>query len=350
MVLKNAVFEAVRNSPLVKKLFYKSLMTPIFTKNPIYSNLYYLNVRQKADALERKPPFCVQIENSSCCNMSCIFCAHESMARKQSCMDASLYRHIIDQCAELEVFQVHLGGYGEPLMDKEYVSKVRYVKSKGIKRVFSVTNGVLLKEEISRNIIEAGLDYLGISIDAATNQTYGRIHRIIGSGRPLYLYDQVHENVETLVRLKKEMGSQTPLIQVRFKDFEANRGEMPVFIKKYSKLVDQINIYQNVTKWPGSDINNNLPRRISLLYFPCYNLWSSMNVCSNGKVSLCVQDYDCRIEVGDLKEQSLMDIWSGTRMQEVRKLHLKKRFDEVLVCRDCDINSHLVNPWWLTSD
>jgi len=348
--LKSAIFEAVRNSPTVKRLFYKSLMTPIFTKNPIYSNLYYLNVRQKADVLEKKPPFCVQIENTSFCNISCIFCAHESMARKQSFIKASLYKHIIDQCAELKVSQIHLGGYGEPLMDKEYVSKVRYAKSKGIKRVFSVTNGVLLKEEISRNIIEAGLDYLGISIDAVTNQTYGRVHRMIGSGKPLYLYDQVHENVETLARLKKEMGSQNPLIQVRFKDFEANKGEMSAFVKKYSKLVDQVNIYQNVTKWPGSGMNNNLPQQIPSLYFPCYNLWTSMYVCSNGKVALCVQDYDCRIELGDLEKQSLMDVWSGTRMREVRKLHLKRRFDEVLVCRDCDINSHLVSPWWLTSD
>lgn len=232
MGLNSAIFEAVRNSPTVKSLFYKSLATPIFTKNPIYSNVYYLNVRRKADKLERKPPYCVQIENTSLCNMSCIFCAHESMRRKQSFMKASLYEHIIDQCAELKVFQIHLGGYGEPLMDEGYVSKLRYAKSKGIKRVFSVTNGVLLNEEISRNIIEAGLDYLGISIDAVTNQTYGRIHRIIGSGKPLHLYDQVHENIETLVRLKKEMGSQKPLIQVRFKDFEANKGEIHAFSLK----------------------------------------------------------------------------------------------------------------------
>lgn len=323
-------------------------MTPLFTKNPLYSKLYDRSIKQKVEMLEKRPPYCVQIENTSFCNVSCIFCAHESMMRKQSSMGLSLYKNIIDQCADLGVVLVHLGGYGEPLMDKEYVSKVIYAKSKGIKSIFSVTNGILLEEEISKGIIESGLDYLGISIDAVTNQTYGRIHRTIGSGKPKYLYDKVHENVETLVQLKKEMGSQTPLIQVRFKDCEANKGEMPTFIKKYSKLVDKASIYHNITKWPGSDKNNNFPKQIPILYFPCYNLWTSLYVCSNGKASLCVQDYDCRIEIGDLEQQSLADIWSGTQMQEVRKMHLERRFNEILVCRDCDVNSHLVSPWWLT--
>lgn len=323
-------------------------MTPIFTKNPLYFKLYDRSIKQKAEMLKKRPPFCVQIENTSFCNVSCIFCAHESMIRKQSSMKMSLYKHIIDQCTELGVFQIHLGGYGEPLMDKDYVSKVRYVKSKGIKSVFTVTNGILLEEEISRGIIQADLDYLGISIDAVTNQTYGRIHRTIGSGKPNYLYDKVHENIETLVRLKKEMGSQKPLIQVRFKDCEANKGEMSTFINKYSKLVDKVTVFHNVTKWPGSDKSNNFPKQIPLLYFPCYNLWTSLYVCSNGKASLCVQDYDCRIEIGDLEEQSLIDIWSGARMREIRKMHLERRFNEILVCKDCDVNCHLVSPWWLT--
>lgn len=348
MKLKSAIFEAVRSSPKVKKIFYNLLWTPIFTKNPIYFKLYNLNIKKKVAILEKRPPYCVQIENTNFCNLSCLFCAHESMVRKQSIMNASLYENIVDQCIESGVSQIHLGGFGEPLMDREYVSKVKYAKSKGIKRVFSVTNAILLKEELSREIIKAGLDYLGISIDAATNQTYDRIHKKVGSAKSNYLYDKVHKNIESLVRLKKEMGSKKPFIQVRFKDFKANEGEMSKFIAKYTKLADQINIYQNVTKWPGSDKDNNFRKQIPLLYFPCYNLWTTLYICPDGKVSLCVQDYDCRIEIGDLQHQPLIDIWFGTRMREIRELHLERKFDEILVCKDCDINSHIVNPWWIS--
>ncbi len=346
--LKAAIFETVRNNPKIKKIFYNLLWSPLVTKNPLYFKLYNFNVKKKTAVLEKKPPYCVQIENTSFCNISCIFCAHESMARKQGIMKTSLYEHIVDQCASLGIFQIHLGGFGEPLMDKDYALKVKYAKSRGIKRVFSVTNAILLKEDLSREIVKSGLDYLGISIDAVTNQTYGRIHKIIGSEKSHNLYDKVHENIETLVRVKKEMGSKKPFIQVRFKDFEVNKGEMPEFIKKYTNLVDQINIYQNVTKWPGSDKDNNFNKQVPLLYFPCYNLWTTLYVCSDGRVSLCVQDYDCRIEMGNLENQQLTDIWFGAPMRDMRKLHLERKFDKISVCRDCDINSHIVNPWWIS--
>ena len=44
-----------------------------------------------------------------------------------------------------------------------------------------------------------------------------------------------------------------------------------------------------------------------------------------GKVTLCCRDYDEDIVVGDIQQDSLIDIWNGVQADQVRKKHLDKK-------------------------
>jgi len=328
----------------LKKALYYILCTPIFTHSSLYKYFYTNYVKKKIPALEKKPLFVI-IENTNICNLSCIFCANEQMKRKKDFISEELFVSIIKQCVKYGIPNVLIQGFGEPLLDKDYVKKVQYAKNEGVPLVHCVTNGTLLFNEVSEELIKAGLDYLYISVDAATDQTYGNIHRVPIKGHPSDKFHTVIKNIDDLIDLRKRYHSKKPFIEVRFKDFEVNRHELLIFMKKFSSRVDNVNIYMNIFNWPGSPIKNNLPPR-TLLRFPCYSLWSTLYVTYDGRVSLCCQDYECRIEVGDIRYQSLMEIWRGERLKKIRALHLKNRYNEITVCTDCVINSHIVNPWW----
>lgn len=49
-------------------------------------------------------------------------------------------------------------GFGEPLLDKGYVDKIRFAKAKGIEPVICVISGTLLYRNISERLINAGLN------------------------------------------------------------------------------------------------------------------------------------------------------------------------------------------------
>jgi MoaA/NifB/PqqE/SkfB family radical SAM enzyme len=339
--LKRRVTESYR----AKKIFFALLKTPLVTCNPIYRSLYKRNILHKIPSMLQKPLFVV-IENTNFCNVACVFCANPQMRRTKGFMERKLFERIIDECAGGGIPNVLIQGFGEPLLDKDYLEKVRYAKSKGIEKVHCVTNGILLTEKMSSGLLEAGLDNLYISIDAATEETYGKIHRKPGTGLPSDNFRDVVANIDALVKKKKETGSITPFIEVRFKDFELNRGELRKFVNRYHRVIDRINIYMNITNWPTSTVENNLPQSIPFIKFPCYNIFSTLYVTFDGRVSLCCQDYECQVEIGDLRYQSLLDVWKSPKLAEVRRLHLEDKYASIKVCADCVINTHYVTPWW----
>lgn len=329
----------------LKKISYFLLGSPVISRNPLYRYFYQKTVRDKIPHLEKFPDYVI-VENSNLCNLSCIFCPNEAMKRKRGIISDALFRIIVDQCVKYGIPNLLIQGFGEPLLDKDYLSKVDYAKRSGIKNVHCVTNGTLLTKDIARGLIDAGLDYLNISIDAASAQVYGQIHKVPGSSQPSEKFSDVVENIDNLVALKKELKSSRPKIEVRFKDFDVNKGDLRRFIAKYRKNVEKVNIFMNIFNWPGSNINNNLPKSFQLLKFPCYNLWSTLYITFDGRVALCCQDYECRVELGNVANEGIMDIWRGEKLARVRAQHLAGNFNANPVCKDCIINTQLITPWW----
>ena len=141
-------------------------------------------------------PDIVQIESTNLCNAKCVFCPRDEMHRQQGVMDFDLFRKVVDECAALGITHVRMHNYGEPFLDKQLVEKVRYAKSKGIQEVGMISNGSLITEEIARGMVEAGLDAINISVDAAGKEVF--------ESTRLHLdYDEVIGNVRNLVRTRQ---------------------------------------------------------------------------------------------------------------------------------------------------
>jgi molybdenum cofactor biosynthesis enzyme MoaA len=96
------------------------------------------------------------------------------MHRRQGIMSVELFRKIVDECAELGITHVRMHNYGEAIMDRKLVQKVRYAKQKGIKEVGMISNGSLITEPIARGMIDAGLDAINISVDASGKEVSKR--------------------------------------------------------------------------------------------------------------------------------------------------------------------------------
>jgi hypothetical protein len=258
------------------------------------------------------------------------------MKRKKGVMEFSLFRHIVDECASLEVESIVITGYGEPLIDRGFSEKVKYAKSKGITNVCAVTNGLLLNGEVSRNLISAGLDRISISLDAATLGTYDRIH--IDSN-----FEQVENNILSLMKLKNIMGMEKPTVQLRFHEFELNEYERALFTSKYKRKVDEAEVYLMIHDWAGKMKTRNWP---SGTRFPCINIWAVLTICWDGRVSLCCQDTECSVCLGDVRNTSIGKIWKGRKLMEIRGYHKRKKFDFIPLCKECKMNYHYMQPWF----
>jgi radical SAM protein with 4Fe4S-binding SPASM domain len=252
------------------------------------------------------------------------------MYRRQGVMEMDLFKKVVDECAALGITHVRVHNYGEPFLDRQLVDKVRYAKERGIAEVGMISNGSLITEEIAQGMIDAGLDAINISVDASGKEVFE-------STRLNLNYDDVIRNIETLVRLRKASGKVRPKLILSFVR-QDNSVDEQRFIDHWRQVADKIHI-TDLHNWAGT-LN-----ATSNVTFPCYRMWQTFTVLWDGRVSLCCADFDGRHILGDLRTQSIAQVWNSPAYLDVRRQHLESGGPEI--CRSCDLPKK-DSPLWVT--
>ena len=285
-----------------------------------------------ATGRDRAPrmPEIVQIESTNICNAKCVFCPRDDMHRRQGIMPVELFRKIVDECVTLGITHVRMHNYGEALMDRRLVDKVKYAKERGIREVGMISNGSLITDHVARGMIDAGLDAINISVDASGKEVFE-------STRLGLKYDKVIANIERLVRLRTESGKRRPKLILSFVR-QNNSADEQAFIEHWRGIADKIHI-TDLHNWAGtlnteSDVN-----------YPCYRPWLTFTVLWDGRVSLCCADFDGKTILGNVNTQSIADIWNAEPYREARRQHLESGGPDI--CRACDL-PRKDSPLWIT--
>jgi MoaA/NifB/PqqE/SkfB family radical SAM enzyme len=117
----------------------------------------------------------VYIEPTNACNLECRTCIRNSWDEPLGRMGRSTFDRIIEGLKDFSpVPTVFLGGFGEPLSHPDIIEMVAAAKGVGAS-VELITNGTMLTREMSRGLIEAGLDMLWASLDGATPESYSDV-------------------------------------------------------------------------------------------------------------------------------------------------------------------------------
>ena len=105
------------------------------------------------------------VEASSRCNLSCRMCFRKSWIDEAfGDLDPAAFAAILDDPALARTEKIFFGGMGEPLIHPQIIDMVSLAAARG-KYVELITNGTLLKPEMSEALLQAGLNRLWISVD-----------------------------------------------------------------------------------------------------------------------------------------------------------------------------------------
>lgn len=338
-VLRESLYSLLFYNTFFKKIGIKLLNSPRFVNNFFYQFVFNRYI-QSVILKYRKAPNTVVVENTNFCNSACVFCPHSVMKRKQGVMDKKLFRKIVDECVSLGVSHLSIHNFGEPLMDKDFMNKVRYAKKKGLFWVGTSTNGKLLTKSLSEEIILSGLDGINFSLDAFSKTAYEKI-RI---GLP---FEKVIENVKQFIELRHKLKKDNPMIVVDFVENEFNKNEIKKFVAEWRNLADKVNI-STLHTWGGiyggkAGKESFHFENLRVKKEPCRFLWTDMVINWDGRVSACCQDYEAKMVIGDVATQSLKDIWQGEVLNKLREKHLSGKMTDIPLCSKCDYRS----VWWL---
>jgi pyruvate-formate lyase-activating enzyme len=261
----------------------------------------------------------VQIQTQGGCNGRCVFCPNEEVLRAklpQGRMDPALYRKIIDELAQTDPRRVSLYLMNEPLLDKRLPEFARYATERLPKTATTLvtSNGSNLTEEMAASLIDSGLQRLKVSLQSLDPETNRRLMgRRMDSAK-------VVRNVLAMRRLIDERKARHFDLRVSMVVTSWNEAEIESarrFWKGHGvRLVTSAleNRGGNIRETDALNAHGMKSRSHG-----CIRPSREMCVLWNGDVVLCCVDWHRTEVVGNLADQSVLEVWNGPRLKEIRR-------------------------------
>lgn len=282
----------------------------------------------RSEALEF-PLMCV-LSFTYVCNAKCPNCPYtnseiRSDYKDRPFMQEDTFRIIADQCGIYGAW-VRISGGGEPMLHPQAVELIEYAKKVGAK-VGLITNGSRFTEESSRRLLEANVDMIEFSVDAADEKTYDRVRRGLK-------WETLVTNVRRMVELRNQLKSSTKIIASGVNqegvDIEAVAGFWEPIVDNFQK--------RKYLTWGINDPSKSADTAPYLPpedMIPCPFIFERLNIDSRGKVMVCGFDIAAVTDMGNIHEKSIRDIWHSDEFDHYRQKHLSGKGDEIALCRDC---------------
>lgn len=283
----------------------------------------------------------LQIETTNVCNADCCFCPYSVMHRPKGTMDLALYKRIVDEAATVAVIEkLTLTGLGETLLDRFLVERIRYARRvlpKGVS-IDLYTNGSLLRPKMTDALLEAGLDVLYVSLNATSRekrleimqlddfeQVVGYTQYAIKAFEAAALAKGFPPAVDrkTLRVIVKGIASKDLMEVGEHEQFQNQwQGDWEKGGAAYLHLEGN---------WAGSVGAKMRTRPRSA----CGRALGQIMVLWTGEVSLCCFDAEGAVILGDLRTQTLREVYGGQPALGIREAHMEGRRGELPLCATC---------------
>ena len=319
--------------------FIKYLNKNTFSFNKVFNRFKVINEYSKKENELASFPNMIHIEPTNHCNLGCIMCPQPNeMQRIKGMMNLDLYKSIIDELKDTPAEFVYLHQFGESLLHKKITDMIDYASENGL-QVGMSTNGTLLNEKISERILNSKLDFLTLSLDGATEESYDKIRPGVGIYTKVAGWKNVEKNIFNFLDLRKKLNSKVHIVAQTI-SMKGNENAIDVLKNKFDKY-DITFSNKPFNEWGGKveEINNlsTNEKPIDPDRILCEKPWRLLTITWNGEVVPCTRYFDNQDTYGKFPEQSLREIWNSDKAKNYRKLHISGR-KNVDYCSTCSLD------------
>ncbi|OLE52099.1 MAG: hypothetical protein AUI36_18350 [Cyanobacteria bacterium 13_1_40CM_2_61_4] len=243
------------------------------------------------------------------------------------------------ECGEHHI-PVKIGNVEEPLQHPRLVDFIRACRARGVPSVHVTTNGVTLTEQVSSQLLEAGLTSLYVSLDASRPDTY----RLVRG----YDLEKVEANVRTFLRLRRENGFSCSVMVSFVKNKGVSEEEMAEFRRRWLTELDGV-IFYNLAEYEAGNsrfaVINPVAKELMQQVggrWPCLSPWQEAYILPDGRVYYCCETvsklaFDNLMSMGSYPKQSLVELWRGPLFNQLRRDLVLNRLEGWPTCKDCGI-------------
>lgn len=269
----------------------------------------------------------LQIETRGNCNARCHFCPYSKTMNERAgtILETEHVLKLLDDAAKSKHISIVIfHGLNEPLLDKRLEDFTRHIR--GLRPDIPVvifTNGVFMTPQRFDSLKEAGVTSIVVSLNATSRAQHERIMGLKGK------YDEVVDNCLYAIRTKGDMDFGVHAV-INGDTFTREDGDE--FIKRWGIST---NGGVGLLVWEGNWAGDN---RTTYEFKPnqrCFRATNSIYVTCEGTVTACCFDPYGKLPFGNIKKNTLQEIYSSEKYVQFREDHANDEADKWEICANC---------------
>jgi len=279
-------------------------------------------------------PRSISIQTTSMCCASCVFCPQREVQGlfPSIVMDRGLFQTIINQCRGRGVSMINLFMNNEPLTDPYIIDRLHHARDACSRADLNVfTNGLLLTPELAYKLVCSPATWINISLHGIRESTISKAMGISS--------DTVLENLDDLLQAARQVRGTLDSIGVNFLRHQYLSDEEAEEAIHYwrAKGIKSISVFDGPVSRAGNV--SGLPKtRHTGKIVGCLSVRADemLHVTEDGKVILCCMDWRREVILGDLRRESIAEVWNGKRRQVWEMIRGRGDMPSGFLCRRCE--------------
>ncbi len=312
--------------------------------------LIELQILCKRSKLWGYPPR-ISIETGNICNLKCPLCptGQKTPGVARGFMSLENYKKIIDEFGSYLTL-LRLYNWGEPLLNRNLLSMVRYSVERGITTTISSNLAMALTQDEVRQLLQAGLTKIFVSCDGAGSESYEKYH--IGGS-----FDQVAGNMKLLVQEKQKLPHCYTRIIWLFHVFRHNEHEVDAAKRMAEEIGVEIRVnkmrtdmgkeifeaaresIERDTQWIPEDPKycafDMEHKEVKAKKSFCDLPWKETVINWDGSVLPCCSVFEEKYSYGDAFKKNFREVWNDKKYLAARRELLGKKNEGETICHIC---------------
>jgi len=289
------------------------------------------------DGLSAEFPSQLIMDITEICNLACIHCPHpvfktpEYYAKRylEPALNKKMVHEVRDDAAGACKY-IRYTSNGEPLIHPEGYKMVKYAVDNSNTFVCLTTNGTIMRERKTRELLDSGIHMIDISIDAHTPETYSKV-RVNGD------LTRTKTNVLRLIDWVRRDQLGTKVV-VSFVEQPQNTHEINNFRKFWTENGADKVIIRRLHSAAGAV--DNIAKRMHHEQkeeerYPCLYPWERLTLDPKGYLSFCPTDWKYKSTFTDFRKTTIKEAWQGPFLKSLREAHVRNEFGCHKFCGQC---------------
>lgn len=309
-------------------------------RNPLQPIYDICNAGHSKEKLAKLPEFprLIDVEMTNTCNFRCLMCPTGNFSQKRSkgFMDEEVFYKVLEEIRPHKT-PIRFIRWGEPLTHPKILDFLRACRVADVLTHIN-TNGSKMSEEMMDALLEIPLDSLKFSFQGVDRKSYAEMRNI----------DFFQDLTAIIRRLHEKRGARLkPFVQVSTTITYESKDLVQAFKAAMGPYCDSLNVGRTVLEYVDLNAVRLRPHEFEELkrlkelesvvkvHPECPEVFDKLSINWDGTITACCMDSDNMMVIGDIRNQTLADVWASETLNRYRAVLADMRHDDLPLCKNC---------------